>query len=82
MKIACKGYGLEDAKVLAKKLKYKGDFKEFLFGLNVEGEHRVLTGGDLEKTAMIGLVHLSEKKNYYMDGYRKGFFDKKELGIE
>ena len=82
MKIACKGYSLEEAKALGRKLKYKGDFREFLFGLNVELEHSDITGGDLEQTAKILLAHLKENKHYYSDGLKRGFFDKKELGLE
>jgi len=39
--------------------------KELAMGISVELEHKVLTGGDLEKTAMIALDHLEEDTHYY-----------------
>ena len=82
MKVACRGFTLVDAKGVAKELKYRGDFTEFLFGLNVEGEHGDVTNGDLRLTGKIVLAHLKEKRNYYSDGLKRGFFDRKELGLE
>ena len=81
MKIACKGFGLDEAKALAKKLRFKGDLREFVMGLNVELEHKDVTQGDLELTAKIVLAHLKERKDYYIFGLKTGFFEKKELGI-
>jgi len=55
----------EDAKQIYDKMKYTFDFNEFLAGMNVEMEHKDLTNGDLEKTAMIAAAHLRELPNYY-----------------
>lgn len=40
---------------------------EFLNGLNVELEHRFLTGGDPSDTALIALDHLRENPRYYTE---------------
>lgn len=55
----------ETARDLYDKLKYTFDFNEFFEGMNVEMEHKDVTGGDLEKTAMIAAAHLRELPNYY-----------------
>jgi hypothetical protein len=38
---------------------------EFRMGLEAELEHRDLTGGDLNQTALIALAHLKENSRYY-----------------
>ena len=41
------------------------DYDQFHQGMNVELEHKDVTGGDPHKTAKIVLAHLKEKKDYY-----------------
>ena len=41
------------------------DLEQFRMGLEVELEHTDVTGGDLELTGMIALVHLEELPDYY-----------------
>ena len=41
------------------------DLEQFRMGLEVELEHKDVTGGDLELTGMIALAHLDENANYY-----------------
>jgi hypothetical protein len=49
----------------------KTDFKlnypldDILEGLNIELEHKDITGGDLEETAKIVIAHLKERPDYY-----------------
>jgi len=53
---------------VAKKLKIaekKIPLSAFKKGLKVEMEHKDVTGGDLNKTGKIALVHLLESKKYY-----------------
>lgn len=52
-------------KKLYDKLGYSFDFKEFLLGMQVELEHRDITGGDAVMTAKIAAAHLREVPNYY-----------------
>jgi hypothetical protein len=82
MKVLMRGFSLEDAKGVAGKLKYRGALKEFVMGLNVELEHVDVTKGDLFLTGKIVLAHLKESSHYYSVGLKKGFFSKKELGLE
>ena len=41
------------------------DLEQFRMGLEVELEHKNVTGGDLELTGMIALAHLDENAHYY-----------------
>ena len=45
--------------------KTKFDVEDLRQGMEVELEHKDVTGGDLKKTAMIALVHLKENPDYY-----------------
>lgn len=53
------------AKQIYDRLGYPFDFKEFFIGINVELEHRDVTGGDVVKTAKIAAAHLRENPKYY-----------------
>lgn len=55
----------EDAVRIYKIMEYEFDLHEFYTGMNVELEHRDVTGGSLLKTAMIAAAHLRENPNYY-----------------
>lgn len=59
------GISEQDARRIYDKLNYNFDFDEFLTGMNVELEHKDVTGGDLIKTAKIAAAHLKEVPNYY-----------------
>lgn len=53
---------------IAKKLKInpnKISINQFTIGMNVELEHKDITGGDLLLTGKIAYAHLKENPNYY-----------------
>jgi hypothetical protein len=55
----------QDAEKVAKEFKLDFPLDDILEGLNVELEHKDITGGDLEETAKIVIVHLKERADYY-----------------
>lgn len=57
-----------EAKAIGEKLKVdfdEVDLEQFRKGLEVEQEHKDVTGGDPIKTAKIALAHLRERADYY-----------------
>lgn len=62
------GFSEADAKALGDKLGVdwqEVDLNEFRMGLEVEMEHKDVTGGDPILTGKIALAHLKEMKDYY-----------------
>lgn len=59
-----KTQALKVAKILKVKFQ-KFDIKDFTVGMNIELEHKDVTGGDLILTGKIALAHLKENPNYY-----------------
>jgi len=63
-------FSLPEAKVLADRMNIDleeigADIHEFLNGINIELEHKVLTKGDPSDTALIAIDHLREDPLYY-----------------
>lgn len=94
-KLFLRGFSEADARYTASYLKFKGDFREFVMGLNVEFEHEDVAklvkdnplgykGGDpaLFVFGKIVLSHLREDPKYYSHGVQKNFFSKTEVGLE
>ncbi|MCK9280413.1 MAG: hypothetical protein M0P71_07325 [Melioribacteraceae bacterium] len=59
-----KTQALKVAKILKVKF-HKFNIKDFTVGMNVELEHKDITGGDLIITGKIALAHLKENPDYY-----------------
>ncbi len=59
-----KTQALKVAKILKVKFN-KFNIKDFTVGMNVELEHKDITGGDLIITGKIALAHLKENPDYY-----------------
>jgi len=55
----------QDAVKVAEKFSLEFPLDDILEGLNVELEHKDITGGDLEETARIVIAHLKERGDYY-----------------
>lgn len=94
-KLFLRGFTEDDARYTASFLKFKGDFREFVMGLNVEFEHEDVAklvkdnplGFKGSEPALfvfgkIAMSHLSEDPHYYSNGVKKNFFSKHEVGLE
>ena len=65
----------------AKKLKFKGNWRELRMGMNVESEHSNVVGKSPTAWAKVAKAHLDERKDYYSFGLKKGLFSRKEVGL-
>lgn len=55
----------QDAEKVKEEFNLEFPIEDILEGLNIELEHKDITGGDLEETAKIVIAHLKERKDYY-----------------
>lgn len=58
-------FSKQDAEKVAAEFKLDFPVEDILEGLNIELEHKDITGGDLEETAKIVIAHLKERPDYY-----------------
>lgn len=56
---------MAEVKKIAQKLKSTFPINSLKQGMEIEMEHRDITGGDLTQTAKIALAHLKENPKYY-----------------